>query len=202
MASHIFETRLAAFTPPLGPQPPNPAFYSPNQVTLQMKEKIFSLTGDDFTVQTVEGLHVCKVKGKLISIHGKKAFADMAGQEIFDLKSKTLALFKSFKGTSPVGHDFEVKGHLAIGKSKSTCHFKNFSNGQEIELEIRGDWFDRSAQIIYGDLPVARISRSFVNGREVFGDKQTVRHPLPLCDQNFIPNDSSSTSSRLRPTST
>jgi len=173
MAPHIFETKLAAFTPPLGPQPPNPAFYSPNQVTLQMREKVFSLTGDDFIVQTVDGLPICKVKGKLISLHGKKAFTDMAGQEIFDLKSKTLALFKSFTGTSPVGHNFEVKGHFSIGKSKSTCHFKNFSNGQEIELEIRGDWFDRSADIVYGGLPVAHISRSFVNVREIFGDKQT-----------------------------
>jgi uncharacterized protein YxjI len=174
MALHIFQTKLPAFTPPLGPQAPNPAFYSPNQVTLQLKEKVFSLTGDDFTVQTVDGFPVCKVKGKLISLHGKKVFTDMAGQELFELKSKTLALFKSFTATSAVGHNFEVKGHFSIGKSKSTCHFRNFANGQDIELEIRGDWFDRSAVISYNGATVATISRSFVNVREVFGDKQTV----------------------------
>jgi uncharacterized protein YxjI len=157
MALHIFQTKLPAFTPPLGPQAPNPAFYSPNQVTLQLKEKVFSLTGDDFTVQTVDGFPVCKVKGKLISLHGKKVFTDMAGQELFELKSKTLALFKSFTATSAVGHNF-----------------RNFANGQDIELEIRGDWFDRSAVISYNGATVATISRSFVNVREVFGDKQTV----------------------------
>jgi uncharacterized protein YxjI len=143
-----------------------------------MREKVFSLTGDDFIVQTTDGLPVCKVKGKLISLHAKKVFTDMGGQEIFELKNKTLALFKSFVATSPVGHDFEVKGHFAVGKSKSTCHFKNFSNGQEVELEIRGDWFDRSADIVFGGVPVAHISRSFVNVREIFGDKQTVSQTI------------------------
>lgn len=173
MAPHIFETKLAPFVPPLGPQPPNPSFYSPHQVTLQMKEKVFSLTGDDFTVSTVEGQSVCKCKGKMLSLHNKKVFTDLAGQEIFELKNKTLALFKSFTAKSPAGHDFEVKGHFSVGKSHSTCVFKNFSSNEEVELEIRGDWLDRSARIEFGGRPVAHISRSFFNVREMFGDKQT-----------------------------
>lgn len=33
-----------------------------------MKEKVFSLSGDDFTVKTVTGLEVCKCKGKVVSL--------------------------------------------------------------------------------------------------------------------------------------
>lgn len=65
----------------------------------------------------------------------------------------------------------------------STVDFKNASDGQKYELEVKGDWFDRSAEITYGGRPVANISRSFFNVREVFGDKQTVRlscFPFPL----------------------
>jgi uncharacterized protein YxjI len=102
----------------------------------------------------------------------------MAGKEIFELSNKTLALFKSFHGTSPTGHSFEVKGHFAVGKSRSTCEFKNAADGQHIELEIKGDWFDRSATIEVGGRPVAHISRKFFNVREIFGDKQTVRTTL------------------------
>jgi len=138
-----------------------------------MKEKVFSLTGDDFAIKTVDGLEVCRCKGKVLSIHDTKKFTDVAGQEIFELKNKKLALFKSFVATSPVGHNFTVKGHFAIGKSHSTCEFKNFSDSQPVELEIHGDWFDRSARIEFGGRTVAHISRSFFNVREMFGDKQT-----------------------------
>ena len=37
-----------------------------------MKEKAFSLTGDDFTVKTTAGMEVCKCKGKVMSISDKK----------------------------------------------------------------------------------------------------------------------------------
>lgn len=53
-------------------------------------------------------------------------------------------------------------------------HFKNASDGHEVELDVRGDWFDRSANITFGGQPVAHISRSFFNVREIFADKDTV----------------------------
>ncbi len=58
--------------------------------------------------------------------------------------------------------------------SKSTVHFKNASDGHDVELEVRGDWFDRSANITFGGQPVAHISRSFFNVREIFAAKDTV----------------------------
>jgi len=57
------------FNPPLGP---NPAYCFPDEITLHMKEKIFSLTGNDFTVKTVAGMELCKCKGKLLSLSNKK----------------------------------------------------------------------------------------------------------------------------------
>lgn len=58
--------------------------------------------------------------------------------------------------------------------SKSSVHFKNASDGREVELDVRGDWFDRSANVTFGGEPVAHISRSFFNVREIFADKDTV----------------------------
>jgi hypothetical protein len=40
-----------------------------------MKEKVFSLSGDDFTVETVDGTKVCKCKGKVMSISDRKGIA-------------------------------------------------------------------------------------------------------------------------------
>ena len=61
---------LAPFNPPLGP---NVKFCVPQETTLHMKEKVFSLTGDDFTVKTTAGVEVCKCKGKVLSISDKKS---------------------------------------------------------------------------------------------------------------------------------
>jgi uncharacterized protein YxjI len=87
---------ITPFNIPLGPQPANPAFYSPTPTTLQIKEKILSLSGDDFTIATTTGIPVCKCKGKVFSVHGTKAFTDMQGNELFTLKKKMLAISKSF----------------------------------------------------------------------------------------------------------
>lgn len=165
---------LTPFNPPLGPQPANAHLFSPNPTTLQMKEKVFSLSGDDFTVKTVDGMEVCKCKGKVISARDKKKFTDMSGQEIFTLSNKLLSIHKSFHAESPTGHDFEVKGHFKLIGSRSTVVFKNAADGNQVELEVKGDWIDRSAEISFGGRPVAHISRSFINVREIFGDKQTV----------------------------
>lgn len=172
---------LTPFNPPLGPQPANPAFYSPTEVTLHMKEKMLSLTGDDFTISTAEGTPVAKCKGKMISLHGTKAFTDMQGNELFTVKKKMLALQKSFVCESPHGHNFEVKGHFSLGSSKSSVHFKNAADGRDVELQLKGDFIDRSATITFEGKPVAEVKRKFVNIREIWADKQTVsRHFLFL----------------------
>ncbi|KAM0701312.1 hypothetical protein Q7P35_011673 [Cladosporium inversicolor] len=164
---------ITPFNPPLGPQPANAAFYSPEPTTLQMKEKILSLSGDDFTITTASGTPVCKCKGKVFSLHGTKAFTDLQGNELFTVKKKMLALQKSFVCDSPQGYSFEVKGHFSFGSSKSSVHFKNAADGQAVELDLKGDWFDRSAKITLNGQPVAEVSRKFFNVREMFGDKQT-----------------------------
>ena len=85
-----------------------------------------------------------------------------------------LSIHKSFHAEAVNGHDFEIKGHFSLMGSKSSVHFKNAADNIDVELEIKGDWIDRSAAITYGGRPVANISRSFFNVREIFGDKQTV----------------------------
>ena len=94
---------LPAFQPALGPQPANSTLYSPQQVTLVLKEKVWSLSGDTFTVHTADGADVLQVKGKLASLHSKKTFTDMAGQEIFVLAEKKLKLFKTFHAENAAG---------------------------------------------------------------------------------------------------
>jgi uncharacterized protein YxjI len=98
----------------------------------------------------------------------------MRGNELFTLSEKKLKLFKSFHAEAPGAHNFEVKGHFSVGRSRSTVEFINNADRRAMELEVKGDWLDRSATITLADRVVAQISRSLINVREVIGDKQTV----------------------------
>lgn len=72
------------------------------------------------------------------------------------------------------GHNFDVEGQFSFGSSKSTVKFVNAADKTPIELQVKGDWFDRSASIKLGERVVAQVMRSFANAREIFGGKQTV----------------------------
>lgn len=47
------------------------------------------------------------------------------------------------------------------------------SSNAAVELVVKGDWFDRSAEIKMGDVVVAQIARKMFNMREIFGGQQT-----------------------------
>lgn len=63
---------------------------------------------------------------------------------------------------------------LSAGKARLECKFKNAAHdGKSHEIQLKGDWFDRSAEMTLDGIPIGRISRSFVNMREMMFDKQT-----------------------------
>ena len=66
----------------------------------------------------------------------------------------------------------------AVLTNESTVTFKNESDGRNVELDVRGTWYDRSASVTFGGEPVAHISRSIFNMREILADKDTVSRSL------------------------
>lgn len=78
--------------------------------TLAIKEKIMSLTGDSFDVKLANGQPVFKVKGKLMSISGRKSVTDMSDNHLFDLVKEHLHLHTTYAAESPDGKKLlEVK---------------------------------------------------------------------------------------------
>ena len=165
---------MQPFQPPIGVFQ---NFCNPFPVTLKMKEKGLmsgSITGDDFSITDPNGREVCKGKGKLLSISPRKIFTDPSGAELFHLKNKLLALNKSFFGVSPSGQElFKVTGKFSLLSSKSEISFVNAADKQPITLTLKGDWFDRSAEVNLNGRPVATISRNFLNLGQIISDRQT-----------------------------
>ncbi|CAD6564656.1 MAG: hypothetical protein ASARMPREDX12_002436 [Alectoria sarmentosa] len=176
---------LTPFNPPLGP---SLSQCHPEPVTLHMKEKAFSLSGDDFTVKTVNGVEICKCKGKLLSVSDKKVFTDVQGHEIFALKNKHFTIHKTSHAENPKGHElFVITKKFTVLTNESTVTFKNESDGRNVELDVRGTWYDRSASVTFGGEPVAHISRSIFNMREILADKDTYFVTVaPMVDLTMI----------------
>ena len=77
---------LAPFNPALGP---NLKYCFPEENVLQMREKAFSLSGDDFSVKTANGAEICRCKGKVMSISDKKSWFLKTGLTLTDSNSDT-----------------------------------------------------------------------------------------------------------------
>lgn len=140
-----------------------------------MKEKVFSLSGDSFSVKDANGQVVVKVSGKAFGFGDKKNVEDPLGKPLYQLRTKLIAIHKTYIATSLVNDTelFTVKSKFALGGSKAMVTFKNAADGHEMELTLRGNILDSHASIVLGDRPVATISRQILNAREAFQDKQS-----------------------------
>ncbi|KAL7412991.1 tubby C-terminal-like domain-containing protein [Mrakia frigida] len=162
---------LQPFHPPLGV---NTSYCVPNVVTLVLKEKAFSFSGDDFQIKDSNGNVVVQCHGSAMSFRDKKEIRDTSGRVLFKLETKLLSLLKSFFATGPDGKElFQVKKKFSIGSNKMVTYFTNASDGAPIELDLKGNFWGGSAEILLGGRTVATISRQVMNMREIFVDKQT-----------------------------
>ncbi|UZJ55507.1 hypothetical protein CBS101457_004827 [Exobasidium rhododendri] len=150
----------------------------PQQIALRVRERKVSITGDDFAVKdAVSGQTMFQVHGKVFSISDKKDVQDAQGRALFTLRKKHLALRSTYQGLDPQNGKviFVVESALIAIGTKLTAKFTNSAgNGQDMTLHLKGDLFDRSAEITTAEgIPVARIARSFLNAGQLFFDQQT-----------------------------
>ncbi|KAG0652400.1 hypothetical protein D0Z07_1395 [Hyphodiscus hymeniophilus] len=153
----------------------NPSYCVPHQTTLVMREKVWSLSGDTFHIVDQNNHEVLQCRGQALSLSDRKEFADSSGRPLFSLRTRHFTIHKTFYGQAGDGRElFEVKGKFSLGGSKMLATFTNTaSSNAAVELLIKGDWFDRSAEIKMGNVVVAQIARKMLNMREIFGGQQT-----------------------------
>ncbi|BEI94491.1 uncharacterized protein CcaverHIS019_0700630 [Cutaneotrichosporon cavernicola] len=152
-----------------------PAFISQGPVTLVLREQIFSLSGDDFSVKdAATGKTVVRCKGKVVSFRDRKNVTDASGNLLFSMRDKLIAFMSTFVAEDARGHElFRVKRNIALG-TKMTATFRNANTGENAELSMRGDMFGLGTTIVLnGNIPVAQISRKLLHMREWIADKQT-----------------------------
>ena len=103
--------QLHPISPPLGI---NAAYCMPNQTILCMKEKVWSLSGDTFHITDQAGVEVLQCRGNTFSLSDRKEFADAQGRPLFALRTKLLAIHKTFYAETADGKVlFECKAKFS-----------------------------------------------------------------------------------------
>ncbi|KAF4119514.1 Pfam:DUF567 [Geosmithia morbida] len=152
-----------------------PNFIAQRSETLVIKEKVFSLSGDSFDIKLANGQPIFKIKGRHLTLSGRKSMSDANGNALFDIVKELLHLHTTFAAEDPQGKKIlEVKSSFKLMGSKATIEFQS-SDGRTVRLIMKGNWFDTSADIVDEETGAvaARIDRKLVNARELFGDGQT-----------------------------
>lgn len=82
--------------------------------TLILREKVLSLSGDSFEIKLANGQPILQVRGKAMSISGRKSIYDMSNTHLFDLVKEHFHLHTTFAAEDPQGNKFfEVKSKFA-----------------------------------------------------------------------------------------
>ncbi|WVW80492.1 hypothetical protein I302_102476 [Kwoniella bestiolae CBS 10118] len=162
---------LVAVDPPIGL---HPQIFAQKATTLVLKEKVWSWTGDDFSVKDIEGRDVVKCHGKAWSLRERKVISDADDKFLFGIRNKILTIHTTFIGEDESEKElFRIRKRLSLG-AKMKATFLNPSNGQPITLLLKGDFWGGSADISIEDGPIiAQISRKLLNAREWLVDQQT-----------------------------
>ncbi|KAF2685031.1 hypothetical protein K458DRAFT_442255 [Lentithecium fluviatile CBS 122367] len=144
--------------------------------TIILKEHVFSLPGDSFSIRLADGTPILQVKGKVFSLRSRKKVRDMAGNHLFDIRKELLHIHTTFVIKDPRRLKImKVKSSFAPLGSKATATFTS-QNGKQESLQMKGNFFDTSAEIkdkTQGSLTVASINRKLLNGGELLFGQQT-----------------------------
>ncbi|KAK3326800.1 tubby C-terminal-like domain-containing protein [Apodospora peruviana] len=163
----------------LAPSPQPVGIFGPyiarETVTLVLREKVMSLTGDSFEIKMQNGQPLMRVEGKLMSISGRKSVTDLNGNHLFDLVKKHLHIHATFVAEDKSGKELlTVKSGFTLLGSKATATFTSL-NGVATTLKMKGNWFDSAAEIVdeATGAVVARIDRKLLSGRDILFGQQT-----------------------------
>jgi len=96
-------------------------FVTHQRQQLIIREKILSLSGDSFSIKSVDGGVVFRVDGDVLSLSSRKHVRDAIGTKLFDIRKKLLTLHTAFFCEDTQGKRFfKVKRQFSMCKSLST----------------------------------------------------------------------------------
>lgn len=165
----------------------DPRFCSPGPVTLRMVEKVFSLSGDDFSIKDMYGRAFFKIDRTYFSWRQKKTLLDLYGNPIWSMKHG----FMRYTVNDPQGNQVcTVQKTSFFGRMAVQCTVTNRSTGQRLTITMKGDFFARQAGIFIGDkdhgICIAKLSHPITMTNTFSSRDEYFVEIAPGVDSSFI----------------
>ncbi|CAE6390873.1 unnamed protein product [Rhizoctonia solani] len=160
-SSTIEFSPLVPQNPPLGVMP---AYAQNHELTLKLREKRMSLSGDSFEITDPQGRPYFQIEGSALSFREKKTLKQADGRPILNIQNKLLTIHRQF---------LIYNANESTDSEPLDVTFKNAADGRQVQFDLRGSFFDRNAEVTVNGQPVARISRQFMNSGQLLFDQQT-----------------------------
>lgn len=81
-------------------------FIAKTTETLILKEKVLSLSGDSFDITNTQGNAFMKIKGRHMTISGRKSVYDMHNNHLYDIVKEHFHLHSTYVAEDPNGKKF------------------------------------------------------------------------------------------------
>ncbi|XP_076922195.1 protein LURP-one-related 10-like [Bidens hawaiensis] len=134
-----------------------PQFVAPNPIQMLSGKKLLTLCDGNFGVTDVDGNLMFKLKGKLLSVHGKRMLVDAAGNRILTLQKKLTSARKRwqcFRGdsTNPRDHVFSAKQvNRTQFKTSLDVYLASNRNQDVVDFTVKGNWFEKRCTVYAGE---------------------------------------------------
>lgn len=151
-------------------------------VDFVVKENVFSLSGDGFTITDHAGNPVFSVKGSLLSLSEKKTLKDMEGRVVGKLAEALISLHKTQRVLGPDGNLlFVVKKKSMIQIMSSSMQVFLSDGDKDPDFEIKGDFRSKHFTVthIATNQEVAKITRKGLNINNIVFDQDTYIVQVP-----------------------
>jgi len=128
-------------------------FVQKESVTLVLKEKLFSMSMDDFSIKDTNGVAYFKCEGKAFSVRPKKIVYDTDKNPLFNIQHKLLAFkptAKIYTGTDDSNQIAKISLKKVISVKKYIVEFHNKATGKDECIEMKCDTMGYSCGIFYG----------------------------------------------------
>ncbi|KAJ3184777.1 hypothetical protein HDU85_001455 [Gaertneriomyces sp. JEL0708] len=158
----------------------DPRFCMPQSVTLHLREKIFSFSGDDFKIKDPHTDQVYfRVEGRALSLRDKKTFLDAYGEPVMNMKKEFIAFVPNhelYYGNDSKNKLVEIRAHVTFMTPRLSVSFYSKLGEIPVEMGIKGDWLARRAVVWmdYGRkgkenrIIVAKVTAPVLTGRNLF----------------------------------
>uniref|UniRef100_K3WY52 Tubby C-terminal domain-containing protein n=1 Tax=Globisporangium ultimum (strain ATCC 200006 / CBS 805.95 / DAOM BR144) TaxID=431595 RepID=K3WY52_GLOUD len=127
-------------------------FCNAGSVTLHLREKFFSLSGDDFSIKDANtGAVWFRASGRVLSIREKKMLLDANSRPIANMKEEFFALMPSYNvytGSSSSGSPLlNIHCKFTLLNTDLRVDFTNKATGKRCRMGLEGSWTHRKATI-------------------------------------------------------